>query len=138
MSVQAQAFLRVGKRKEATEASDAGLRDHMKPSLVTAPTKLSIFALYRSLLRQTRLLPHEYLRYILAISHLSALTYDLCIFFRQFFRFKLSADINSALDESRKCRQRRATFNRLRKVAVLIQASTLANSSTGTLKVETC
>ena len=59
------------------------------------------------------------------------------VFCRQFFRFKLSADINSALDNSRKCRQRRATFNRLRKVAVLIQASTIANSSTGALQVET-
>jgi hypothetical protein len=39
---------------------------HMK-WLNTVPTKPSIFALYRSLLRQTRLLPHEYLRYFLAI-----------------------------------------------------------------------
>jgi len=51
--------------------------------------------LYRSLLRQARLLPHEHLR--------------------QFFRLKLSTDIKSALDESRKHRQRKSTFKRLRK-----------------------
>ncbi|KAI9513075.1 hypothetical protein F5148DRAFT_972501, partial [Russula earlei] len=34
---------------------------------------------------------------------------------RQFFRLKISADIRSALDESRKHKQRQATFKRLRK-----------------------
>jgi len=66
------------------EASVARSTNHMKRSLVTAPTKSSIFALYRSLLRQTRLLPHEYLRYFLAISHPSTLMYDLCIFVGSF------------------------------------------------------
>jgi len=110
----------------------------MKRSLVTAPTKSSIFALYRSLLRQARLLPHEYLRSVF-LSHLPPVCIDIWPLYlcRQFFRLKLSTDINSALDDSRKCRQRRSTFNRLRKVAVLIQASTIANSSAGTPQVET-
>ncbi|KAI0307672.1 hypothetical protein B0F90DRAFT_1620741 [Multifurca ochricompacta] len=77
----------------------------MKPVLTASPTKSSIFTLYRSLLRQTRLLPHEYLRYHIIICALSS----------DFFRLKLSTDIKSALDVSRNNRQRQATFNRLRK-----------------------
>ena len=57
---------------------------------------------------------------------------------RQFFRLKLSADIQSALDGSRKPKQRQVTFNRLRKVATFIQACTAVNISSGTLQVKTC
>ncbi|KAH9082236.1 hypothetical protein EDB83DRAFT_2592658 [Lactarius deliciosus] len=61
----------------------------------TVPTKSSAFALYRSLRRQARLLPHEYLR--------------------QFFYLRLSTYIRSALDAGRKDKQRLGTFKRLRK-----------------------
>lgn len=77
---------------------------HMKRWLTTV-SKPSIFALYRSLRRQTRRLPHEYLR--------------------QFFRLKLSADIKSALDDSRKNRPRQTTLKRLRKE---LSKLTLANN----------
>lgn len=81
-------------------------------SMPTVPAKSTILALYRSLLRQARLLPHEYLRYLTAPTPLcSSLIYD-----RQFVRLKVSTDIRSALDETRKYRQRQATFKRLRKV----------------------
>lgn len=61
----------------------------------TVPTKSSAFALYRSLRRQARLLPHEYLR--------------------QFFYLRLSTYIRSAVDAGRKDKQRLGTFKRLRK-----------------------
>jgi hypothetical protein len=77
----------------------------------------SIFALRKSLLRQTGFLPHEYLRYFLAI--LSPLC-SFVTFGRQFFRLKLSDDIKSVLDDTRKYRLRQATFKRLRKVTNLI------------------
>ena len=105
---------------------------NMKRWLTTVPLKPSIFALYRSLRRQTRLLPHEYLRYFLAIFP------PLCCFVtfgRQFFRLKLSADIKSALDDTRKYRPRRATFKRLRKVTnLIIGFSAASNFSIGTFQ----
>ncbi|KAI9445353.1 hypothetical protein H4582DRAFT_912177 [Lactarius indigo] len=61
----------------------------------TVPTKSSAFALYRSLKRQARLLPHEYLR--------------------QFFYLRLYTYIRSALDTGRKEKQRLGTLKRLRK-----------------------
>ncbi|KAI0271429.1 hypothetical protein BC834DRAFT_966913 [Gloeopeniophorella convolvens] len=66
----------------------------MEP-LFRPPAKQSIFALYRSYLRQVRLLPHEYLR--------------------QFFRLKSHDDVLSALDHSRRIKQRSSTYRRLRK-----------------------
>ncbi|KAH9056919.1 hypothetical protein EDB87DRAFT_1135599 [Lactarius vividus] len=67
----------------------------MIQGLSTVPTKSSAFALYRSLRKQARLLPHEYLR--------------------QFFYLRLSTYIRSALDAGRKDKQRLGTFKRLRK-----------------------
>lgn len=101
--------------------------------LPTVPPKSSIFTLYRSLLRQARLLPHEYLRYFLTVPAppCGSLIYD-----RHFFRLKLSADIKSALDGTRKHRQRQATFKRLQKVTKLSLASPASNFSVGTLQAK--
>jgi hypothetical protein len=78
-------------------------------------TTLDIFSLYRSLLRQTRLLPQEYLRYFFSSLHcLFNISSAIC--YSQFFRLKLSVDVKSALDNNRKDKQRQATFKRLRKV----------------------
>lgn len=96
------------------------------------PSKPTIFSLRKSLLRQARLLPHEYLRYFLAIlpPPCSYVTFG-----RHFFRLKLSADIKSALDETRKDRPRRATFKRLRKVTGLVLGLKAASDfSVGTLQ----
>ena len=88
---------------------------------MTPPTKSSVFALYRSLRRQARLLPHEYLRYrSLLRTHSS--DFERVIFYRQFFHLRLSTSIRSALDASRKDKQRLGTLKRLRKVMLVIFA----------------
>ena len=88
---------------------------HMRQYFITVPTKLSVFALHRSLRRQARLLPHEYLRYhplfCMQCSDFEPVTY-----YRQFFYLRLSTSIRSALDASRKDKQRLGTLKRLRKV----------------------
>lgn len=104
----------------------------VNPHEAMVPSKPTIFALRKSLLRQARLLPHEYLRYFLAVfpPPCSYVTFG-----RQFFRLKLTADIKSALDESRKEKPRRATFKRLRKVISLVLGPRAAsNVSAGTLQ----
>ncbi len=58
-------------------AHSGTLAIHMKQWLTTVPSKSSIFALYRSLLRQTRRLPHEYLRYFFSIPPSLVLICDL-------------------------------------------------------------
>jgi hypothetical protein len=110
----------------------------MKRVLATTPKKSDILALYQSLLRQARLLPHEYLRYLF-IAFLSCLFGVSCVTCHsQFFRLKLSDDIKSALDDSRKDKQRQATFNRLRKVTKLNSGVVGTDRPVGTLEIETC
>ena len=96
-------------------------RYHTRQRFITVPTKSSVFALYRSLRRQARLLPHEYLRYRpLLRTHSS--DFERVIFYRQFFHLRLSTSIRSALDASRKDKQRLGTLKRLRKVMLVIFA----------------
>ena len=94
---------------------------NMRQCFITVPTKSSVLALHRSLRRQARLLPHEYLRYRpLLCTHFS--NSEPVAYYRQFFYLRLSTSIRSALDEGRKDKQRLGTVKRLRKVMLVIFA----------------
>ncbi len=91
-------------------------------------TKSSAFALYRSLRRQARLLPHEYLRYRPPLRTHSS-DFEPVTYYRQFFYLRLSTNIRSALDAGRKDKQRLGTLKRLRKVVRVIFAIAFTDPS---------
>lgn len=93
----------------------------MRKGITTVPTKSAVFALYRSLRRQAKLLPHEYLRYCPPHRTHSS-DYEPVTYYSQFFYLRLSTNIRSLLDAGRKEQQRLGAVKRLRKVMRVIFA----------------